>query len=146
MDEITKHVFQSQIFHFTNMTLMKMRHPNIFITIFFMAALVHIPTDSAAQNNQWVTEKEKFVNIIEGKTLNRFLIELSVKKDGTIVGTGAGAEVIGNWSWQDNYFCRKLIWGDRDLGSDCQKVELKDRRLFFTSDRGRGATAGFTLR
>ena len=101
---------------------------------------------AAAQTNEWVKDEDRFINLIDGKKLKRFLIELSVQTDGTIIGMGAGTDVTGNWNWQDNYFCRNLSWGNRDLGSDCQKVELKDQKLFFTSDQGRGATAGFSIR
>ena len=101
---------------------------------------------AAAQTSEWIKEEDRFINLIDGKKLKRFLIELSVQTDGTITGMGAGTDVTGNWNWQDNYFCRNLSWGNRDLGSDCQKVELKDQKLFFTSDKGRGATAGFSIR
>ena len=122
-----------------------MRYPNIFITVLFAWVLSHVALIAAAQTNEWVKEEGKFINLIEGKKLKRFLIELSVETDGTITGTGAGIDVTGSWNWQDDYFCRNLSWGNRNLGSDCQKVELKGQKLFFTSDRGGGATAWFTI-
>ena len=115
-------------------------------TLLFASVLSSFPLISAAQTNEWIKEENRFINLIDGKKLKRFLIELSVQTDGTITGIGAGTDVTGNWNWQDNYFCRNLSWGNRDLGSDCQKVELKDQKLFFTSDQGRGATAGFSIR
>lgn len=99
---------------------------------------------TAAQNNLWLKKENEFVNLIDGKKLNRFLIELSVRKDGSI--TGIGTDVTGTWNWQDNYFCRNLSWGNRDLGSDYQKEELKDQNLFFTSNLGRGGTAGLSVK
>jgi hypothetical protein len=104
------------------------------------------PMSAAAQTNQWIREENEFINLIDGKTLNRFLIKLSVGKDGTISGTGAGIDVKGNWYWQGDYFCRSLFWGEQNLGSDCQKVELINQKLFFTADQGSGATAGFTIK
>jgi len=122
-----------------------MLFPNIFVTVLFACVLSHVPLVAAAQNNEWIKEKSKFINLVKGKKLKRFLIDLSVETDGTISGIGAGTQVLGNWNWQEDYFCRNLTWGNRDLGSDCQKVELKDQKLFFTSDRGRGATVGFNI-
>ena len=115
-------------------------------TLLFASVLSSFPLISAAQTNEWIKEENRFINLIDGKKLKRFLIELSVQTDGTITGMAAGTDVTGNWNWQDNYFCRNLSWGNRYLGSDCQKVELKDQKLFFTSDQGRGATAGFSIR
>ena len=123
-----------------------MRYSTGFKTLLFASVLFSFPLMSEAQTNEWITEEDRFINLIDGKKLKRFLIELSVQTDGTITGMGAGTDVTGNWNWQDNYFCRNLSWGNRDLGSDCQKVELKDQKLFFTSDQGRGTTAGFSIR
>ena len=122
-----------------------MRYSTGFKTLLFASVLFSFPLMSEAQTNEWITEEDRFINLIDGKKLKRFLIELSVQTDGTITGMGAGTDVTGNWNWQDNYFCRNLSWGNRDLGSDCQKVELKHKKLFFTSDRGLGTTAGFTI-
>ena len=123
-----------------------MLYSTSFKTLLFTSVLFSFPLIAAAQTNEWIKEEDRFINLIDGKKLKRFLIELSVQTDGTITGMGAGTDVMGNWNWQDNYFCRNLSWGNRDLGSDCQKVELKDQKLFFTSDKGRGATAGFSIR
>ena len=123
-----------------------MRSSTGFKTLLFASVLSSFALMAAAQTNEWIKEEDRFINLIDGKKLKRFLIELSVQTDGTITGMGAGTDVTGNWNWQDNYFCRNLSWGNRDLGSDCQKVELKDQKLFFTSDKGRGATAGFSIR
>ena len=123
-----------------------MRYSTGFKTLLFASVLASVPLITAAQTNEWIKDEDRFINLIDGKKLKRFLIELSVQTDGTITGMGAGTDVTGNWSWQDNYFCRNLSWGNRDLGSDCQKVELKDQKLFFTSDKGRGVTAGFSIR
>ncbi len=43
-------------------------------------------------------------------------------------------------------FCRDLFWGARDLGYNCQQVDVNGSRIRFTSDRGRGDSAVFRLR
>ena len=123
-----------------------MRYSTGVKTLLFASVLSSFPLMAAAQTNEWIKEEDRFINLIDGKKLKRFLIELSVQTDGTIIGMGAGTDVTGNWNWQHKYFCRSLSWGNRDLGTDCQKVELKDQKLFFTSDQGRGTTAGFSIR
>jgi len=123
-----------------------MRHSTVLMALLLAPVFYLDPMSAAAQTNQWIREENEFINLIDGKTLNRFLIKLSVGKDGTISGTGAGIDVKGNWYWQGDYFCRSLFWGEQNLGSDCQKVELINQKLFFTADQGSGATAGFTIK
>jgi len=123
-----------------------MRHSTVLMALLLAPVFYLDPMSAAAQTNQWIREENEFINLIDGKTLNRFLIKLSVGKDGTISGTGAGIDVKGNWYWQGDYFCRSLFWGEQNLGSDCQKVELINQKLFFTANQGSGATAGFTIK
>jgi len=123
-----------------------MRYSTVLIALLLAQVFYLDPMIAAAQTNQWISKENEFINLIDGKTLNRFLIKLSVGKDGTISGTGAGIDVKGNWYWQGDYFCRSLFWGEQNLGSDCQKVELINQKLFFTADQGSGATAGFTIK
>ena len=65
--------------------------------------------------------------------------------DGDIRGRALGGPVNGDWRWQDGYFCRDLVWGERDLGPNCQMVEVKGNRIRFTSDFGRGDSADFRI-
>ena len=114
-----------------------------YISLSFLAFL---PTSSLAQSGSWINEEERFLEIIDGKKLQRFLIELSVEKDGTISGTGAGRPVSGKWQWSGEYFCRNLIWGEKDLGTDCQKIELREQKLYFIANKGSGEKAGFLVK
>jgi len=94
-----------------------------------------------------VENLEEFLSIISNKELRRPLIQLEVSEDGAISGKGAGWPVTGNWTWQDEYFCRDLFWGGDPLGYNCQRVDVRnDGRIRFTSDRGAGDSAEFRLR
>lgn len=92
-----------------------------------------------------VNEQAEFVQLVNGKTLKRPFINLTVTPDGRIEGTGASWEVTGSWSWQDGYFCRTLFWGGDDLGYNCQEVSANGDRMRFTSDQGAGRSAEFQL-
>ena len=62
----------------------------IFIVLYSyisLSFLAFLPTLSLAQSGSWINEEERFLEIIDGRKLQRFLIELSVEKDGTISGT-----------------------------------------------------------
>ena len=93
-----------------------------------------------------ISERPDFENLVKDKKLERFLISLSVTDDGKIEGSAAGRDVSGDWNWIDGYFCRTLMWGERELKYNCQKVTFDGRRLRFISDRGAGQSASFALR
>lgn len=94
-----------------------------------------------------VDDQQKFVQLVNGKTLTRPFVKLNVKPDGQIEGRGARWDVEGTWSWQNGFFCRDLFWGGDALGYNCQEVQASaDGRIKFTSDRGAGDSAMFRLR
>ena len=102
---------------------------------------------SSALANERISDRVTFLNLVLDKTLSLplFRIRLHVNEEGTIQGKGMGRSVSGFWKWQDGYFCRTLNWGGLDLSSNCQRVTLDNGRLIFTSDRGSGASAKFSL-
>ncbi len=114
----------------------------------FMIACASILAMSQAAHAEFqkVESQSAFVSAIEGKKLRRPLVELSVTSTGGISGTGAIWEISGNWTWKDGFFCRSLEWGGDDLGYNCQEVTLNGEKIRFTSDKGFGQSADFSLR
>ena len=108
--------------------------------LFFLIASPIIASETT------ISERPDFENLVKDKKLERFLISLSVTSDGKIEGSAAGRDVSGDWNWIDGYFCRTLMWGERELKYNCQKVTFDGRRLRFISDRGAGQSASFALR
>ena len=93
-----------------------------------------------------VSSRSDFENLVINKKLERFLISLSVTKDGKIKGSAAARSVTGDWDWIDDFFCRSMLWGAREIKYNCQKVTFDGRRLRFISDQGKGQSASFALR
>ena len=93
-----------------------------------------------------VSSRSDFEDLVINKKLERFLISLSVTKDGKIKGSAAARSVIGDWDWKDDFFCRSMLWGAREIKYNCQKVTFDGRRLRFISDQGKGQSASFALR
>jgi hypothetical protein len=54
--------------------------------------------------------------------------------------------VRGDGTWCDGFSCRTLVWGEDDLGANCQVVEQRGERLRFIADEGAGDHADFRLR
>ncbi len=111
-----------------------------------LAAVLTISPAMAISETAVVQDRDQFLRIIEGRTLARPLVRLNVLPDGSIDGHGAGIDVSGNWSWDGQFFCRDLYWGNDALGYNCQQVSVNGDRLRFTSDRGEGEHAEFRLR
>lgn len=98
-----------------------------------------------AQDMSVVSDEGSFVEMIGGKKLTRFGIKLEVFPTGEIVGRAFGTPVTGAWEWEDGLFCRDLFFGDRDLGANCQLVQVNGKTMRFTSDAGAGDFADFGL-
>jgi hypothetical protein len=104
---------------------------------------------AAAQDFVPVKDRSAFLDLVSGKELRIGLygLSLNVLPDGRISGSAVGRSVTGNWSWEDGFFCRDMDWGDRDIGYNCQLVEVAgSSQMRFTVDRGAGQSATFALR
>lgn len=108
-------------------------------------AAVLLPQAAAAELKR-VEKKSEFVQLVQGKTLSRPLVRLTVTPDGQISGRGATWDVTGSWTWQDGFFCRDLNWGGDDLGYNCQTVLANGSEVRFVADKGAGDFADFRLR
>ena len=111
------------------------------------AAIAALAAGPALAELVTVNNQIQFVKLVDGKTLTRPLVKLTVSPDGQIEGRGSVWDIEGTWSWQDGYFCRDLFWGGDALGYNCQEVQASaDGRIRFTSDKGAGDSAMFRLR
>ena len=95
-----------------------------------------------------ISDRSDFMNTIDGRDLRigMFGLSLVVTDDGRIEGKALGRPITGQWSWQDGFFCRDIMWGEREIPYNCQLVEAADDRIRFTTDRGAGNSASFNLR
>lgn len=105
-----------------------------------MASSVH------AEGFSKIDDRDRFVSIVDGRSLTRFGIRLSVTPDGEITGRAFGRDVSGAWRWRGGYFCRSLFWGQTNLGPNCQAVKVQGKTMRFISDRGAGRYADLDLR
>ena len=113
----------------------------VIATVFFTNA-----TPAAAEGFEAVNSRDAFVELISGRVLTRFGIQLNVSPNGDIGGRAFGRDVTGDWAWNSGYFCRDLFFGSQDLGPNCQLVQVDGDTVRFTSDRGEGIYADLRLR
>lgn len=104
-----------------------------------------LPSVAAAEGAQVIGDRATFLALVQDRVLTRLGIRLRVGADGSISGEAFGRPVTGAWRWQGSHFCRDLFYGGRDLGANCQVVELRGDRLRFIADEGRGQWADLRL-
>lgn len=112
-----------------------------------LLALPALP--ASAEDFERVTEREQFLEVVEGRELRIGILGISLRvgSDGRIEGSAQGWPVTGTWSWEGGFFCREMEWGGYEIAYNCQLVEVRgDDRIRFTSDRGQGQSASFTIR
>ncbi len=111
-------------------------------------ALATAASPALADSYVPVKDQATFMSLIQGKELRNFFygVRLNVFENGQIVGGALGWDIVGNWSWQDGYFCREMSWGGDPIPYNCQLVEARgDDQVRFTVDRGAGDSASFRL-
>jgi len=113
------------------------------ITALFLSLMA---TTVTAQET--LTKKPDFLAAVAGHVLEIGLlrVQLQVLESGEITGKAFGRGVTGTWDWRDGFFCRSMTWGDRELEYNCQQVKKEGTSLIFTSDKGGGRSATFSLR
>ena len=112
------------------------------------ALVLPAPALAGAEEFRAVHDRQTFLSLLDGRdlTLPLFRIRLEVRPDGRIEGSALGWGVTGTWDWRDGYFCRQMDWSGKAILHNCQLVEARaGSELRFTTDRGQGESARFTL-
>lgn len=116
----------------------------------FGGAVAFMPTGAAAQGGeeyQVVSDLDAFKARFIGPKImdpaddaNYFVIN----EDGTLKGTWHGAELAGEWRWEDGYFCRSLS-SPRPAPEDCQQWGVADGKARLVRNRGEGDATFYAL-
>lgn len=104
----------------------------------------------SAANADWkqITTEAGYISALVGKDLidddgNTYRNSADGKFSGRVKG---GPKIRGAWQWHGNYWCRNVVVGTRELGTDCQKVEINGNRWRITRKKGKGGTITGTIR
>lgn len=95
-----------------------------------------------------VTTEEGYISAFVGKnTVDADGNTYRHSADGTFTGKlKSGDKLRGAWQWRGKYWCRNAIIGDRELGTDCQKVEVDGNKWRITRERGKGRSVFGTMK
>lgn len=61
-----------------------------------------------------------------------------IKSDGSQTGSFGGKTYKGAWTWNGKFWCRNGVIGKKELGTDCQLVEVDGNTARFTRSKGKG--------
>ena len=76
-----------------------------------ITALALAAQPALEQRFRQATDRDIFVNLVQGRNLTRLGVHLSVTPDGDIAGRAFGVSVEGRWNWRGGYFCREIVAG-----------------------------------
>lgn len=114
-----------------------------FLTAFAAGLLL---ADPAAAWTRITTEAE-FQQQIVGRTQ---VIEgqghITSTADGNVSGEWGGNALRGRWQWHEGFWCRNLIIGQNETGTNCLTVEIQGNQVRARQDRGSGTETISTLR
>jgi hypothetical protein len=65
-----------------------------------------------------------------------------INSNGTQTGKFGKNSYSGTWKWSGKYWCRNGVIGGKELGTNCQLVEIDGNETRFTRDKGKGKDAG----
>ncbi|MCY4549333.1 MAG: hypothetical protein OXC28_13290 [Defluviicoccus sp.] len=97
-----------------------------------------LPIQQASAADGRITTEQEFRAKAAGKKLVSESGWVDVGKDGSLMGEFGGRELTGKWYWEDQYYCRSVQLGGRDLGHDCQVVRVTEDGMVFHRGKGEG--------
>ena len=113
-----------------------------FLTAFALLICAFGP--ATAENFYRVTDKAEFVHLFAGKTLSFEAGAQVIRANGKVKGTlKRGGGFHGVWALQAGMYCRNLVFGGKETGTDCLTVEVDGANVRMVRNQGRGeATFG----
>lgn len=106
-------------------------------------------TVSATPAMAWerISDEDALAERVVGRTLvNEAGSSWVVRANGRIEGNWDGQAMTGIWEWHSGLFCRNVVVGGQQSGTDCQVLEVRGDSLRVIRDQGRGETSVVTIR
>jgi hypothetical protein len=102
---------------------------------------------ATAQSFTKITSEQEFRNMVAGKRLENQTGWALSMPDGTLQGEFGGQRLqAGRWMWSQGFWCRNGILNNKEIGSDCQLVEVSGTTVRLTRNQGRGDKVEWTMK
>ncbi len=120
-----------------------MKRPILALALLF--AGISLP--AAAQDFRRIGDEAAFRDQLVGKRLENRSGWAQSNADGSLQGVFGGAELTGGqWHWSGGFWCRNGRLNGKEIGSDCQVVEIAGKSVRLTRNKGKGDAVTWTMK
>ena len=102
-------------------------------------------SSAAVTGKRRITTEQEYRDAIVGKKFGDKNGYFVAREDGTITGKFGGKKLTGEWTWEDEFFCRSAKLGSRKLKRDCQVVFLEGNTVTIHRKKGKGKKVTYRL-
>lgn len=120
-----------------------MKHPILAVVLLLAAASV----PAAAQEFRRISDEAAFRDQVVGKRLESKTGWARSNADGSLQGAFNGADLTdGRWQWSGGFWCRNGRLNGKEIGTDCQVVEIGGKTVRLTRNKGKGDAVTWTMK
>jgi hypothetical protein len=112
------------------------------LTFLTAAALALLPFQ--ALSFERVKTEADYVKLVVGNTYCNDGGCWIAKKNGKMTGKFGKEKFRANWKWHKGFGCRSGKLGKKDIGTDCQMIEVSGDQLRITRKQGKGKKVVYT--
>lgn len=110
------------------------------------AVLLSAATGAFALDFTRISSENAFRTFVVDRVLvDEFGGRIELGQNGYLGGKIDSNTLRGGWAWRDGAFCRRLVIGRIDQGTDCQLVYIRANTLVFQGNRGHGSETAYTI-
>jgi hypothetical protein len=111
------------------------------------AGVLTMVATSAFADFKQIKTADQFNSTVVGKKLvdehgNTFVMNAN----GAITAKLKKGKFSGSWVWNGKYWCRNGVFNGKELGTDCQKVEVDGSAVRFVRNKGKGENINNTMK
>lgn len=100
---------------------------------------------SPATAERILTEEDFRAKVVGKSMTSADGATFKIHANGKLTGSVGSKKFRGVWNWQSGYFCRNGKMAGKEIGSDCQVVEVDGDTVTNIRNQGKGKKAVFTL-
>jgi len=114
-----------------------MRFSLMALTFATMTAVGAVPV--MADNYKRIKTEQDFNTIVVGKKLAWEGGTATIRANGKTTGRlRKQGKYSGSWVFTKGFYCRNLVIGGEETGTNCQTVEVSGKSIRLTRDQGKG--------
>ena len=103
-----------------------------------MAQQAEETSAAAVPGKRRITTEQEFRDAVVGKKFGNKNGYFVIHEDGTFTGKFGSKKLTGEWTWEDEFYCRSGKLGSRKLKQDCQVLFLEGDTLTGNRKKGKG--------